>query len=572
MKRSRLSVVAAMLAALLVLTVGPSASGRPGPSARVPSTGRTDLARVAKAAPALATVERDALSRALARGAIDEATYALERARSLFDLAGVRERYGAVRRADPRGATLILRDLVARFADLSAGQRREARAILARPTDGGSDPFGDGYTVVEATPLCSTNGCVHYVTSTGDAPALTDLNLNGIPDYVESARDTLEQVWATEVTAYGYRAPKSDLTSVNNGGNALIDVYVTELGDQGLYGYCTTDDPNAFSGLYLYYDFSAYCVVDNNYDPAQFPPPAANGIAGLQVTMAHEFFHAVQYAYDALEDTWFMESTSTWMEDEVYDAVNDNWQYFPASPLETPDVPLDYNGGFNVYGDWIFPRYVSESSPAHQATIRRAWEFADASALGSDQYSLRAYASAIAEAAPGTKFRWVFADFAMYNNVPDAFYEEGVDYPIPPPERIFKVTKANGGTNGVDFLDHLTSRYYWFRPARGVQDGAKLWVYMDGPGYATGPEASVVVFYTNGNVKFFPLSVNKKGAAEIVVPFGRSKISEVDLVMTNASMRKIGGDCWVDPNWDYACAAYPADDGRMYEYWAVLLQ
>ena len=45
------------------------------------------------------------------------------------------------------------------------------------------------------------------------------------------------------------------------------------------------------------------------------------------MTAAHEFFHAVQFAYDAADDQWFMESTATWMEDEIYDDVNDNLQY-----------------------------------------------------------------------------------------------------------------------------------------------------------------------------------------------------------------------------------------------------
>jgi hypothetical protein len=37
-------------------------------------------------------------------------------------------------------------------------------------------------------------------------------------------------------------------------------------------------------------------------------------------------------------------------------------------------------------------------------------------------------------------------------------------------------------------------------------------------------------------------------------------------------MRRVGGDCWVDPAWDYSCAGYPRDDGKLYEYAAVLLQ
>jgi len=560
------------IASLLVLAIVTPASGRSGVSVRTPRTGTWDgLTRSAKPVPTLATSD-DALTGALERGSLDEATYALERARTLFNLAAVRDRYGAVTRVDPRGATMVLRDLVLRLDELEPAQLRQARAILSRPTDGVADPFEDGYTVAEEPPVCSTNGCIHYVASTDDAPSLTDTDGDTVPDYVESARDTFEEVWAAEVTTYGYRAPKSDLTSPNNGGNGLVDVYITQLGDQGLYGYCTTDDPNAEPNSgYQFFDFSAYCVVDDDY--AEFPP-SSQGLSGLQVTLAHEFFHAIQFAYDAAEDLWFMESTATWMEDEVYDDIDDNHQYFPRSPLGMPEIPLDYNDGLNVYGAWLFPRFITETSPTDpgHVLIRRVWELADASAGGRDLYGIKAYAVAIKDELPGVKFRWVFADFGMRNDAPEALYEEGADYPPPPPDAVVKVTRHNAGGHGVERLNHLSNAYVWFRPGRGVGTDAKLLVRMDGPAYRAGPEASVVVFFESGKVKSIPLPLTKQGIAETTVPFGRGKVAQVDLVMTNASTRIEGGDCWVDPDWDYSCAGFPADDRMRYTYFGVLLQ
>ena len=54
-----------------------------------------------------------------------------------------------------------------------------------------------------------------------------------------------------------------------------------------------------FSG-YRYFDFSAYCVLDNDFSAAEFGYP--DPTLPLRVTAAHEFFHAIQFAYDLYED------------------------------------------------------------------------------------------------------------------------------------------------------------------------------------------------------------------------------------------------------------------------------
>ena len=72
--------------------------------------------------------------------------------------------------------------------------------------------------------------------------------------------------------------------------------------------------------------------------------------------------HSIQFAYDYGEDAWLLEATATWMEERVFDNVNDNRQYIPASQVARPSVPLDY---FNTatgeqYGNWTFFEYLSK--------------------------------------------------------------------------------------------------------------------------------------------------------------------------------------------------------------------
>lgn len=522
-----------------------------------------------KELPALTPAPRDALILALQRGTLTEAEYALQRALSVFHPASVRARFGRVASPDPGSVTMVLRDLAIRVRDLPPDLRKVARSILARPTDGAADPYGDGYTVPEAAPVCAGSWCVHYVTSTVDAPPAVDVSpANGIPDQVDATLTVMSEVWAKEITDYGYRPPKSDITSANPGPDGNIDVYLADIGDFA-YGYCASDDPNLEDPAYLYYDMSAFCVFDNDYSPVQFPPPSTSGIPGLEVTAAHEFFHAVQFAYDFWEDLWLMEGTSTWMEDEVYDDVNDNVGYLPYGQLGNPRTPVDKGSGLTMYGNWIFWRFLSESFGTAPGTpdptiIRDIWTYADGSAVGQDDYSTQAAGRVTSER--GVPFRWAYANFGMYNVAPALFYEEGAIYPTPPVTRSYAITKANGGARGNVTTNHLTNSYIEFRRGRGVSTVAKLLIGLNLPPYKTGPEVSAVVFRTDGSVKFLVYGVPRDGDLTIKVPFARGTVRRVVLVLTNASTRF---SCWESTV--YSCQGSSWDDGWNYYYVADLL-
>ena len=173
-----------------------------------------------------------------------------------------------------------------------------------------------------------------------DAPTPADGNENGRSDYIDAVFDVMETVWSTEISGLGYRTPKNDATSPDPLAiNSQLDIYVLDLLGKtgGILGYCTTDDPNMLvSSTYPGHDASAYCVLDDDY--VEY---GADWLTGLTATAAHEFFHAVQFAYNIDQDSWLLEATATWVEDEVFDDVNDNYGYVPASQVVRPSVPLD---------------------------------------------------------------------------------------------------------------------------------------------------------------------------------------------------------------------------------------
>lgn len=501
----------------------------------------------------------DGLSRALASGRISPAKEALLRAQALFHPATVAAAYGPVA---PSGgdATMILRDLAVRLDGLAPSDRKTAHAILARPSDS-VDPLGNAWTVPEAgaSPDCGPDICIHWASGTGgDAPDATDTTpANGIPDYVDQALAVAENVWSTEVGTMAYRAPLSDATSTNHGPDGKLDIYLTNLGPQGLYGYCTSDDPGlntpgTFTG-------SAYCVVDNNYTEGIFQNHTP--IQNLKVTLAHEFFHAVQFAYDIGEDTWLMEGTATWMEDQVYDGINDNRQYLQNSQLKYPWIPLDHSARCCFqYGSWIWFRFLSETMGP--GVIQEIWDRADAAPGGPDDYSTQAISHVLA--AHGITFRKKFASFAVWNTISRQRYSEGKagHYPTPVSSGSFALGPKNTSTGWLGVkLKHMSSIYVTFKPGRSDGPRAHLTVQFDGPRYGFGPEGRLMVFSRSGAVAVKAYTLNRSGAGSLRVGFGRGHVARVVLIEANASIRFT---CWKRSQ--YSCMGSPRDDGRVYQF------
>ena len=189
-----------------------------------------------------------------------------------------------------------------------------------------------------------------------------------MPDQVDATLGAFETAWRVEVVQMGFRAPRSDGSSADHGPNDLLDVYLADVGASGLTGYVATDDPHADDDTYQYRDYSAYIVVDDDFSVAQLG--SSGGLGGLRATAAHEFFHAVQYAYDSSEDAWLTEGTAVWMEDVVADDVDANRRWLRSSALVHPWVPIDSSRGLNEYGAWIFWRFLTESE-AGTVTTRR---------------------------------------------------------------------------------------------------------------------------------------------------------------------------------------------------------
>jgi hypothetical protein len=520
--------------------------------------------------PPLTPAKHDALYKALVHGRLSEPEYALARARSLFALGQVRAQFGHVARPDPHAATLILRDLVVRAHALSGRERTEARGLLARP-DGVPAFNGEPTWDFDAEPRSDCPGgrplCFHWDDnfSNRDAPPAADGDANGVPDQVESTEAVLDNVWDTETGVLGYRQPLADTTTtLNDGGGPQLDIYLADLGVYGLFGYCTTDDPHAFA-FTAPWDVSAYCVLDDDYRQRQYGF-GQSPLEFLQVTAAHEFFHAVQFSYDWFEDLALMEGTAMWMEGQVYPSVIDRIRYLDRSALARPGVPLDTGANGFEYGAWLFWRYLTEKVFGDDPTIiREIWERADGSTSNAfgDEYSFQAAKRALA--AHGLDFADVFADFGATNDLRD-YSEADLGYPVAPLAGVYRLGAQRRSSGWVaPTMRHLTTRFYRFRPARHAAAHGRLHVAFDLPGSRTNAEATAVVYRRGGGplVRHFALAADGDGHRS--VDFGRSDVWKVDLVLSNGSLRF---DCPAKdfPETVYSCGGSSLDDRRVFRF------
>jgi hypothetical protein len=319
----------------------------------------------ALAAPAGAALP-NVKSRALARSH-GAAASALAHARALRAGRGV---------VTGRELTPALAELSARYAALDAAERREADRLLARPTEGAGDPEAHGYTVPEHAPFCTTNFCMHWVTTTADAPPLADGDMDDVPDTVEDMAAEFQAVRTSENGTLGWTNPVSD--GALGGGAGKVDVYLADLGPS-LLGYAAADAAQAD----VHHKFG-YVVMDNDY------AEQADPVGAMDVTAAHEYNHLLQFAYDAAQDTWMMESTAVWMEDRVHDDIDRYLGFIPAwAALD--EVPLaktyaDKHYGSAVWNMWLDAQYGVD-------LIRAAW--AGSAGDSPQSFAPGAYAAAL---------------------------------------------------------------------------------------------------------------------------------------------------------------------------------
>lgn len=269
-----------------------------------------------------------------------------------------------------KSPTQLILKIRENWESLSLETQNKIEFVFARPTDPGGD--WPDYTQHLLPQLYNTTHFImHWTNGTDggnvtDAVPLNDTDTSGYPDYVEDFANIFENVWNFEINNRGFHAPPSDEEKPNDSNKSnpdgRYDVFIFDLTGPGYkyYGYANPEGRVNGSSYY------SYIGVENDYQGF-----STQGLDAMQVTAAHEFFHAIQFYYDTYEEDWWMETTATYMEDEVYPDVNDNYRYLPNWFL-WPDRGLENTTGLHEYGTFIFAKRLSEDFG--DPIIKEIWE------------------------------------------------------------------------------------------------------------------------------------------------------------------------------------------------------
>ena len=275
-------------------------------------------------------------------------------------------------------------------SQLSSAQRNALSILQTRPS--------------LDTSIVSNGFRVHFDTTGANTPALLDSAHVRIPGsafaYADSVASIAAYVYNYQTSVLGYPPPPPD---GDLGGGSEYDIYVENLG-VGLYGETTPDLDVADGGT-----STTFIEIHNDFS---FVTPKKNrGIPALEVTLAHEFHHAIQIgAYGFWPaDSWFHEITSVWMEDVVYHGVNDyvNYLFVPGSQFFSPGTPLTLANGLIEYSRGIFGKFMTKHY-GHD-TMRHVWE----NARGSSP--LPALDATLRALAPPASLSLAYADWTLWN-------------------------------------------------------------------------------------------------------------------------------------------------------------
>ena len=304
-----------------------------------------------------------------------------------------------------------------------------AAQALRPDTPGNSELFQfDPGDVVETHGSASGKFLIHFTKAGTHAVPAGDSDASGVPDFVEEVASVYDEVFKRYHDDLGFRPPASDeAIPIDNGGDGRFDVYLVDFAGVGDGVFrtdgCDAKNPEVCAG---------YMVQENDYAGYGYPSTTiANRILG-----SHEYFHAVQAAYDIDQGSVANEGTAVWAT-EKFDPSLEDLEAFLSGYLKNTDrtltEPLPGPVDPFSYGAAIFFQFLDERYG--EATVRALWERCENGAFGEANPNWFTALDPMLKAEAGSSFAEAFVEFAEWNLFtgksadPARGYADGADYP-----------------------------------------------------------------------------------------------------------------------------------------------
>jgi hypothetical protein len=323
----------------------------------------------------------------------------------------------------------------------------------------------------------------------------TDTDGDGISNIIETVAEAAEASWDYVINDLDYEAP------ISSGKLSLILDDNDEYLISGAVGVTSIGS-----------DSNPYMAID---------PWTSSNV--LKVTVAHEFFHAVQFGYGtgfatSYQGISWAEATAVWIEDLVYDSVDDYVLYLPDF-FDYPDYSVFSSGApadtYFVYALNIWPRFLAEFLD-DEGVIRDIWTNYFASDLDDDNHYKVFDAAKEAIVTQGENIDEVFQNFTIWNLSPEDFYEEGATYPEP--YILDNPTQGEYTLSDVDYVPALfATNYLYFENEDSETSFYFHIVKPDNVSFAV-----TIVPENNGNIDFGKLK-------SVIIPKSSSMDEELSI-------------------------------------------
>jgi hypothetical protein len=358
-----------------------------------------------------------------------------------------------------------------------------------------------------------------------DAPDLSDRDGDGVPDTVVRMTRAFEDARSFLLGELGYRPPPT---------RGRYNLYLSAAVDRGLVRPAPGGNGRSRP---------SFVTIPKHMMRAS----ASEG--DVRTFAVHEYFHAIQFGYDAGEDHWIFEASSTWVEG-LFGPDRDHNQVYLYDFVPRLELGLKSQEGVHEYGAFLFLQFLTErygGAPAERAgLVKELWEamaVPEAIEGAPDDDSFEAIARLLSARGVAVEDAW--REFQLWAWQLDRF-EKGDLYrralrdqrwPTAPAVELTSETCALTVTPPDAYLPALAGDYVRLRTARLEQtsnarvavrgaDGATAFAILrprDGA-----PVVREIAFDSDG-VGILDVEVGGRAAARVILGLGNAATSPIGL-------------------------------------------